>query len=153
VPENPKPVDPIPPPAPTFIDLFLGRSMGFASSLLSTQPELESVTMIPTWLVPDGQLPPAIICGRNGEQRTATEVVHLVDQLARTMRVQLDWLQQYLANFDQQAAMRARAYRDLEQRLTQKQQELTDLEAKINDRAATYANLGGQQPAHPATNP
>lgn len=107
----------IPQNAPTFVDSFFPRCAAFGKDLLAEIPELESVAFVPTWHVPSQGISPAIICGRNGVNRGAAEVMQLVQQFAAAMKNQLDWLNSYLERVDRQCGEKATELRTLLKRI------------------------------------
>jgi hypothetical protein len=66
------------------------RAQGFAHELLADIPELEGVAIIPSWTIPQSNVPYGIVVGRNGPLRTPAEIQHMAVQVHGCLRQQLE---------------------------------------------------------------
>jgi hypothetical protein len=65
----------------TFHAEFFRRAQAFVQDALILVPELEGVTIVPSWEVPQDRLPYGLIMGRDGPLRQPQEVMHMAQQM------------------------------------------------------------------------
>ena len=84
----------------TFDDEVRERCVQFGRDLLQLIPELESIALIPSYTIPQPQLP-YVIASRNGQLQHPGEIQHLSIEVHNCLRLLLDkqWL--LLQAFDQ----------------------------------------------------
>jgi len=94
------------------------RAQTFAEDLLVLIPELESLTVVPSWNMPSSEgLPFGVSVGRNGALASPMELMHASVQLHRCLHEQLIRYVEILRVLDQHSA-------DMAKLLSAQQQEL-----------------------------
>ena len=64
-------------------------SEGFTQQIVDTIPEIEAIAVVISYSVPNDDLHYAVVRGQNNELRTPVEIVHMCQQLWKTLNFQL----------------------------------------------------------------
>lgn len=76
----------------------------FAMALTAQVPELDGVSVVLSWAVPHKDYPTKITCGQHGPLQSSAELIHMAQQLLRSLQMQTAELGNFLRAADQQAA-------------------------------------------------
>lgn len=116
-----------------FHEELTGCAQGFIRQMLDTVPEAESVAVVFSYAVPSDNLPFAVIMGQSGSAKTPAEIVHMAQQLWRTLDAQLQAAAQTIRNIDHHMAEQARTLKHLQDNIHAAHGELATLSAGSSD--------------------
>lgn len=116
------------------------ESANFARFLLGDVPELESVAIVLSYSIQSADLPYAIVLGQTGALRNPVELMHMSQQLWRTLNFQLQNGAQCIKNVDEHMAAQAKELKRLQDELHAANARLASLES---------STPGGTKPGTP----
>lgn len=94
---------PATPPAPQpFYDEVQARCTAFCRDLLRDVPELEGIAVVPSYAVPQPNVPFAFMLGGQGPLRSPNELMHMATQLHATLQHNLVTIQALIRTYDEQ---------------------------------------------------
>jgi hypothetical protein len=99
----------------------------FMEHMLDTIPELEAVAIIPSYAIGNADVPFASVMGQSGPLRSPIEIVHMCQQLWRTLAFQLENGQACIRYLDDHMKLKADELQKLNEAVKQKQAELAAL--------------------------
>jgi hypothetical protein len=114
----------------TFYDEVQERCFVFAKDLLTLIPELESVAVVPVYAKTTEDTPAAILVGREGPPKTASEVMHMSAQMHRAQQHLMRHAAEFLQFVDRELAESIR-------QLHAKREELEQLDAQSEQQTVT----------------
>jgi hypothetical protein len=131
------------PADPTFLDKFVSQTGPFCAALLEAIPELEGVTVIPSWRIPQQHAPAGLARWRREGSPSLSELMNmLLAQHNATEQLQALTVQ-HLGKFDEHAVK-------LAEEIRAKTGEIERLDRALADRQAALAAIqhpGGVEPA------
>lgn len=116
------------PRRPPFNERVNAEAENFAKFLLEDIAELESVAIVLSYSIQSPDLPYAIVMGQTGPLRNPIEIVHMSQQLWRTLNFQLQNGYKCIQNVDEYMAKQAAALKQLQEQIDAAKQELSRLQ-------------------------
>ena len=129
-----------PPKRLPFNERVSEEATNFARFLLNDVPELESVAIVLSYSIQSSDLPYAVVLGQTGALRSPVELMHMSQQLWRTLNFQLQNGAQCIKNVDEHMAAQAKELKRLQDELHAANTRLASLES---------STPGGTRPGTP----
>lgn len=92
-------------------------SMTFMEHMLEEIPELESIAIVPSYAINNTEVPYAFVMGQSGPLRNPIEIVHMCQQLWRTLAFQLNNGQNLIKNLDDYMAAQTKKLQELQNQI------------------------------------
>lgn len=128
------------------------RTKAFIASTLEEVPEVEALAVTFSYGQLNTQLPYAIVMGQSGPLRTPTEIVHMSQQLLRTLNFQVQLGAQYVQHIDELMAGKAKELQALQEQIDNAKRQLTGIEVERDRRVPqTPPGTPGEGSPEPGT--
>ena len=108
-------------------------SMVFMEHMLEEIPELESVAIVPSYAINNTEVPYAFVMGQSGPLRNPIEIVHMCQQLWRTLAFQLNNGQNLIKSLDDYMKQQTQELQTLQNQITAAKAELVQLQPREAD--------------------
>lgn len=144
------PPDAPPPEAPPkrqpFNERINEEANNFARFIIDDVPELESVAIVFSYSIQSTDLPYAFVLGQTGPLRNPVEIIHMSQQLWRTLNFQLQNGYQCIKNVDEYMAAQAKELKKLQEEIDAAKRILTSLQSPATGVAPPGTAQPGAEP-------
>ena len=110
------------------------RIFEFSGQLVSDIPELEVVTVVPSWGIPQQDLPPAVYVTREGAGMSPHQLMLVTDRMIRALEFQVGKFREFMLAAGDAADKQAEILNERQQAIEEKEAQLTELEKKAVER-------------------
>ena len=107
------------------------RVFDFASELLQDVPELEVLTIMPAWGIPQENLMPAMYITRDGAGMSPHDIVLVTDRMVRALEFQTNKFRELMLAAGDTADQQARIINDRQTTIEEKEKTIEELGKKI----------------------
>jgi hypothetical protein len=125
------------------------RVFEFASELVQDVPELEVLTIVPAWSVPQQELVPAIYITREGVGMSPHHILLVTDRMVRALEYQTSKFHELLFAAGETADQQAKVINERQETITEKEKIIEELGRKITtleELAATIPQTTEEEP-------
>ena len=110
------------------------RIFEFSGQLVSDIPELEVVTVVPSWGIPQQDLTPAVYVTREGAGMSPHQLMLVTDRMIRALEFQVGKFREFMLAAGDAADKQAEILNERQQAIEEKEAQLTELEKKAVER-------------------
>jgi len=110
------------------------RIFEFAGQLVSDIPELEVVTVVPSWGIPQQDLTPAVYVTREGSGMSPHQLMLVTDRMIRALEFQVGKFREFMLAAGDAADKQAEILNERQQAIEEKEAQLAELEKKDVER-------------------
>ena len=107
------------------------RVFDFASELLQDVPELEVLTIMPAWGIPQENLMPAMYITRDGAGMSPPDILLVTDRMVRALEFQTNKFRELMLAAGDTADQQARIINDRQTTIEEKEKTIEELGKKI----------------------
>ena len=107
------------------------RVFDFASELLQDVPELEVLTIMPAWGIPQENLMPAMYITRDGAGMSPHDILLVTDRMVRALEFQTNKFRELMLAAGDTADQQARIINDRQTTIEEKEKTIEELGKKI----------------------
>ena len=107
------------------------RVFDFASELLQDVPELEVLTIMPAWGIPQEKLMPAMYITRDGAGMSPHDILLVTDRMVRALEFQTNKFRELMLAAGDTADQQARIINDRQTTIEEKEKTIEELGKKI----------------------
>ena len=107
------------------------RVFDFASELLQDVPELEVLTIMPAWGIPQENLMPAMSITRDGAGMSPHDILLVTDRMVRALEFQTNKFRELMLAAGDTADQQARIINDRQTTIEEKEKTIEELGKKI----------------------
>lgn len=117
------------------------RTRAFIQTTLDEIPELEALAVTFSYGQLNTDLPYAMVMGQSGALRTPVELVHMSQQLWRTLNFQLQQGMEYVRQIDEHMGAKAKELQALQEQIANAKRQLNGIETE-RDRRLNAGDTG-----------